>query len=260
MSAKVLSTTHSFTFNGVTYPVSNEEEIRSLFIRLLSSPQKVVSPLLGYHPIPGKSLKRLFKGVVRLNPDLKRFSQYFKPDRSNGFHVLTQGNSNYPSAYCSADEFENSVINYQFNDSKRSTVYISVTFPKDGDYYYVPKVEFIARVDGENQVFTIDIDNSLFNVGFRLTKKEVLNLFFSCLGELALIRFFDHFVDSKLQGPYDKMSILYRYVKRISEKFEISFDKESRKINIGKKVPGLETIKQCEVRLKTVFQILKLFL
>jgi hypothetical protein len=246
MSTKVVTTTHKLTFEGKTYPVSNEEEILPLFIWLLSSQQvvrkpRVHLPLLGYHPIPIRSLKWVFNKAVGRNPDLNRFLQYFTPDPSNGFHVLTQGNSNYPSAYCSADEFGNLVINYQFNDVKKRTVYVKVTFPKDREYYYVPNVEFIARLDGENQVFTIDIDDSLFNAGFKLTKKQVLNFFFRCLGELALIMFFDYFVDSKLQGPYDKLSIINRFVRRISEKFEISFDKKARKINIGKRVTGTRT-------------------
>ena len=126
-------------------------------------------------------------------------------------------------------------------DVKRNLVYITVTFPKDGAYYYVSKVEFSVRVDGENQKFTIDIDESLFSAGFKLTKKQVLNLVFSCLGELALLRFFDYFVDTRREDGYCKLSIINEFVRRISKQFEISFDKRARKITIGKRVLGPRT-------------------
>lgn len=203
--------------------------------------QREDSSLRGSYPIPAYFLRKLFKRAILQDPNLWVFLKYFKIPEGEAFHVLTQGNSNYPDIYCTSDEHGNLVINYQFMDVKRNLVYVTVTFPKDGEYYYVPKVEFFVRVDGENQIFTINIDESLFSAGFKLTKKQVLNLVFSCLGELALLRFFDYFVDTRRENGYHKISIINRFVRRISEKFEISFDRRARKITVGKRVFGPRT-------------------
>ena len=229
--------------------------------------QREDSSLRGSYPIPAYFLRELFKRAILQDPNLWVFLKYFKIPEGEAFHVLTQGNSNYPDIYCTADESGNLVINYQFMDVKRSLVYVTVTFPKDGVHYYVPKVEFIVRVAGENQIFTIDIDKSLFSAGFKLTKKQVLNLVFSCLGELALLRFFDYFVDTGLlkkedfekKEVYDKQSIINRFVRRISEQFEISFDRRARKITIGKRVLVPRTEGQDFRTVRDVTSIVALF-
>ena len=182
------------------------------------------SSLRGCYPFPQRLLKNLFYRALKKDRKLRVFLQYFKIPEGESFHVLPQGNSNYLDIYCTADELGNLVISHQFMDAKSKLVYVTVTFPKDGVHYYVPKVEFIARVDGVNQVFTIDIDESLFSAGFKLTKKQVLNLVFSRLGELALIRFFDYFVDTRREKDYQKSKILSRFMVTEFRKYDITYD------------------------------------
>jgi hypothetical protein len=188
------------------------------------------SSLSGSYIFSPKLLKKFFSRAARQFPDLRRFEKYFKRDRNTGFHVLTQSNMNYPSFNYRHDDTRNLVCTFQFNDEVGSLTYITATFPKDGLFYYVPKVELLLIIDGYYQKIKIDVDDSFFGVAFPLTKEQVLSLFAGFLGDFALIRFLDFFVDIALEGAYDKKSVISN--ERILPFYDILPHKEEKIIRL----------------------------
>lgn len=176
------------------------------------------SSLSGCYPFPKRLLKNFFYRALKKDSKLRFFRKYFKT--SEAFDVLKQGDDNYPYIYCTSDENGNLFMNYQFENVKGNLIYVEITFPKDGDYYYVPTVKFIVN----QEEFTIDIAHSFFSADFKLTKEQVLNSIFSYLGELALIRFLDYFVNTRRENDYNKRKILSKFMVKYFRYYDITYD------------------------------------
>jgi hypothetical protein len=211
----------------------------------------------GFHEMNAKSLRQLFNKLCRRNPELNRFRKYFKKDPITGFYLLDQSNMNYPSAHCSTDSNGNQTLSYQFNDAKGHAVYVAITFPKDGEYYYFPSsFEFRVYVNGEYESYSMKVDDCYVE----LTKEQVLDMFFRFLGELVLIRFLDFFVDMGYETPYDKLSIINTYFRKLSKEFNMSFDKKAKKITVNSRKPSARrTSLQHLIAHRVVMKIVKLF-
>lgn len=181
------------------------------------------SSLRGCYPFHQRLLKNAFYRALKKDRKLRVFRKHFKIPEGEAFDVLKQGDVNYPFIYCTSEKGQ-LFMNYQFANVNGNLIYVEITFPKDGDYYYVPTVKFIAN----KEEFIIKIADSFFSADFKLTKEQVLNSIFSYLEELALIRFLDYFVNTRRGKAYKKHKILRAFIVKYFSKYNIIYDISSK--------------------------------
>lgn len=215
----------------------------------------------GVYQVPINFLKRIFKDLSPKFPEIARFATGFQRN-DRGFYDLTRGNSNYPSINSSFPTTGGVKLTFTFTDAKGCNMHIIAMLRQAGDLFNIFNIELWALVNGDYTAFAINIDSTIFNFSALLTKEQVLNLCFSFLGELMVLKFADFFVGMKGEAPYDKQALLKLYLRRISRRYTFKFDKVARTITIGLRarcrIGYKEYHEQCREQCRHIIQALKL--
>jgi hypothetical protein len=191
--------------------------------------------------IPPKDLKKIFDSVRALT-GFEQFASGFK--KTDGTFDLPQHNGNYPKIVSRYTTNGVGRLTMTFTDANGQNVHVSVILLQYGDnLFQIGSVEICFFVNDEYTTFTVNIDPKNFDFSVLLTKEQVLNLCFRCLGELMLFNFCDYLVEVKrvhrftdkngFAGehqyiPYDKRSLMELFLTRICRKYTIKFDELAR--------------------------------
>ena len=184
----------------------------------------------GHYLVPLGLLETTFENLSKKIPDINRFAEAF-----DGNADLPTGNPNYyPVIICSID---NTGVNltFTFRDAKGDNVHIILKLDQAEAGFNIREIELWTLVNGGYTAFTINIDPEIFDFTALLTKEQVLDLCFSFLGELMLLKIFDFFLDTNGEAPYDRSALFKLYLKRNAREFTIKYNKRARTFTIGSK-------------------------
>ena len=209
------------------------------------------------YPVHINFLKRVFKEFSQKFPEMAGFAKGFqKNDR--GFYDLTRGNSNFPCINSSFPTTGGVKLSFTITDPRDKNVHIIAILRQVGDRYNIEDIKLWACVNGDYTAFTINIEPTIFDFSALLTKEQVLNLCFSFLGELMVLKFADFFVDMKGEALYDKLTLLKLYLRRISRRYTFKFDKIARTFTIGLRARGRIGYKEYHEQGRHIIQALML--
>jgi hypothetical protein len=184
------------------------------------------------------SLINLKESLKSLGPEYSHLAKYFERNPKNGKYAIPLEDIGYPAIMYANTELELvcflSVEEQEQKKEKAGKVNLRFTFPKNGEYYDKPVINFVASCCDEYQEFSINISDEVYTDIFPLTEQKALELIDSLFSYFGLLIFFST-LDKKGIDNLNLTNFLFKIMEKLNEKYTIQENLRKKTVSIGKK-------------------------